>query len=118
MQFRIGRVQGAGLWLGQDVQRHHPRPGALRTKEPPARRLASSAATSHRSAGSRRTMEPLVMPPTHTAPSPAATLLGMPPAAVDPRSRVPVTWLDAGSTRHRRLSAPLLVPALVTQTAP
>src|SRR5215213_2363711 len=63
-------------------------------------------------------MEPLVAPPTHTAPFPAATLLGIPPAAVGPRSRAPVTWLDTGSTRHRRLAVPLLAPALVTQTAP
>src|SRR5829696_5896242 len=68
--------------------------------------------------GSRRTIEPLVIPPTHTAPLPAATLLGMPPAEVGPRSRVPVTWLDAGSTRHSRLAVPLRVLALVTQTAP
>src|SRR5215218_1337223 len=63
-------------------------------------------------------MEPLVAPPTHTAPFPAATLLGMPPAEVGPRSRVPVTWLDAGSTRHKRFAASLLGLALVTQTAP
>src|SRR5215218_1714234 len=63
-------------------------------------------------------MEPLVAPPTHTAPFPAATLLGMPPAGVGPRSRVPVTWLDAGSTRHKRFAASLLGLALVTQTAP
>ena len=63
-------------------------------------------------------MEPLRLPPTHTTPFPAAMLLGMPPAEVGPRSRVPMTWLDAGSTLQSRLAVPLLVPALVTQTAP
>src|SRR5829696_6554312 len=42
----------------------------------------------------------------------------MPPAAVGPRSVVPVTWLDPGSTRQRRLAVPCLALALVTQTAP